>query len=121
VPYKESLLHKDRKLVKEGLYRLRELVNLAVREQKFRLPVSHMSGIQNMLTSFEAAREAQNAKREERRLKRTGKVISYTRIVSLVLTVPRLISLAPQLTNPRARVRSTGCQTWRVLLTLRYF
>ncbi|KAJ7328104.1 hypothetical protein DFH08DRAFT_816265 [Mycena albidolilacea] len=73
VPYKESLLHKDRKLVKEGLYRLRELVNLAVREQKFRLPVSHMSGIQNMLTSFEAAREAQNAKREERRLKRTGK------------------------------------------------
>lgn len=69
-PFSDSLNLPSQKDVKEGLYRLRDLVNAAKSSHHFAPPQSHMTAIHNALLAYEARRDAAAKKTESRRAKK---------------------------------------------------
>lgn len=69
-PFSDSLSIPSQKDVKEGLYRLRDLVNTAKSSHHFAPPQSHMTAIHNALSAYEARRDAAAKKTDARRAKK---------------------------------------------------
>ncbi|KAJ7763686.1 hypothetical protein B0H14DRAFT_3510593 [Mycena olivaceomarginata] len=66
VPFKVSLTPDNRSTVKDGLYNLRDIINMVSCKQKFQAPKLHMAGISAIITFYKMQIEANTVKHMER-------------------------------------------------------